>query len=337
MGKNTQNQQNRSLLDTQRTQSEGGYNNFLGGVSNELGESRRNAASLSSQIRDRYSDPNNFMPAGLRPSSSGFFNLPEDSYGGGGSAGGDYGSAKAGYQRFADTGGRENFADAESSYKNFINSGGVDATALRNRATAQIPAFYDAYRNSANRRANVQGGYSPGFDAQQAELGRQQAREGFNASRQVEGDIADKVQAGRMFGTTGMYNIGGATSGGKLSGLGGLKGIGDAEQQNAQFNAGLGESRSSRNQAMQLALQQMYQSGGLEGARGLQNLYSSAPGDVGQNLDAILRGMGQRDSSSLGNLGLRSGIRDKNWTDYLNQIIGAGGGIASGAFSGGAA
>ena len=320
------------MLDEQRNDARGRYDSFLHNAGNDLNDARTNSRGLRNTIQERYTNSNNFMPEGMKPNSSGWFDLPEDKSSGAGS--GDFAAARGGYSKLAETGGvnRADFNPALDSYKGFMSHGGVDATALRQRATGQIPSFYDAYKRNAQRRSNVQGGYSPGFDEQQAEIGREAGRAGFEASRQVEGDIADKVQQGKMFGTTGygglMSNITGMEQQGKIAGLGGLTNIGQTE-------ASLGESRASRNQQMQLALQRMFQEGGMESNRGLQNLYSSRSGEMDQGLDAWLRGMGQRSQNDLGNLGMRAGMtQGKNWGEILSRIAGYGG-MVLGGFGGG--
>lgn len=333
---NSQNRTQRGLLDNQRGSTNAGYDQFLDTFRGKMGSTIDESRDLRNQIRDKYTA--GFMPEGLKPNASGWFDTSSmPGMGGVNSAAfdpnGDFASARKGYQGFADTGGRENYADAEGAFKGFVNNGGIgesEANALRARATAQIPAFYGAYKNAAQRRANVQGGYSPGFDSQMEELGREQARQGFGASRQVEGDIADKRIQGREFGASGLAGIGRDVSGNQLSGLGGLTNIGQAGQQNAQFNAGLNESASGRNQALQLALLGMYGDSGKAGAAGLSNLYSSAPGDVGQYLQNYLAGLGGQSNANLANLGQRGQIQDRSFLDYLPGLVGAAGGIMGG-------
>jgi len=327
MGKNDYRNQTRGKLDTQYNQSTDAYNQFLGNINPRQTSDRANA--LRASIVDKYNDPNSFLPSGLTPNDQGWFNLPSDATSGGGGINfggiGDYASARAGYQKFADTGGAEDFSDAMGSYKNFINTGGVgasEAETLRRRATSQIPAFYNAYRNAAQRRSNVQGGYSPGFDAQMQELGRAQAREGFEASRTAEADILDRVLEGRKFGTAGAESVGGRVQGGKLAGLGGLKGIGDSEIQAAIANASFGDAKSARNLAAQLQLAGLYQGGKLSSARGLTDLYGTTPGDVSLDYQTYLQGLGGLTSAQLQNLGLRTGLQNKgfNWGGLLGGI-----------------
>lgn len=319
---NKQNNVNRGLLDTERNNINTGYNNFLGGMNPQATRTASN--DLRSQIRDTYSNPDAMMAKGMNPNASGWFDIP-----GMGGGGGSANSSRAGYQKFADTGNAEDYAKAQAGYDEFARTGGVDATALRQRATAIIPSFYDAYKRNAQNRASIQGGYSPGFDEQMAEIGRQQGREGFNASRQVEGDIADKVQAGREWGIGGQSSIANALSGNKLSGLGGLTNL-------DQFDASLGESRAARQSAQQLQAAQLYQQNRQNAASGLQSLYSSTPGDVGLDYQTYLQGMGGRTAGVGNNIGQRSQIRDYNfWRDTLPGLAGAAGGAVAGMGGGG--
>jgi len=342
---NKQNNTNRSMLDTSRAKTGGNYEEFINRTRGQNIKDQNDDNSLRSEIQGKYTNNNNFMPSGLTPNSSGWFNLPGESGSGGfGRVGADYSTAKEGYGKFAETGGvnRGDFEPALGSYKNFMNNGGLgesEADALRTRATAGVPAFYNNYKNALARRSNVQGGYSPGYDSQMAEIGKDSARGAFNASRQVEGDIVDKRLQGRQFGTAGFGNlmsgITGMEQSGKLAGLGGLKGIGDSEMSASSANAGLDEQRAGRNQQMQQFLMDMYSSGGKTNAVGLQGLYNSAPGASGQSGNQLLSGMGGFGNSELSNIMARLGIKDKNWMDLIPGLVGAGGAIASGFGGGG--
>lgn len=282
---------------------------------------------------NRPQELNTFM-GDVKPNSKGWYDLPDDG-GFQGAAGGDYGKSKEGYSKFADTGGKEDFAEAEGGYRQFANTGGVDATALRHRATAVIPNFFSNYKNQAAKRANTQGGYSPGFDQQQAEMGRMAGREGFAASRQVEGDIADKTQQGMEFGISGLGNIAGQVSGNKLTGLAGLKGIGDSEQSNNQYNAGLNESRNARNLSAQMHLNDNAQSGRIESARGIQGVFANDRTDTANANTNILQSLQGKSASELEALRIKLGAKGDGvpW----RQIIAGAAGIGVGAFGGPAA
>jgi hypothetical protein len=322
---NKQNNQNRALLDQERNRANTQYQNFNTGQQQAATQFGNNAAGTRQSTIDRYSNNNNFLPPGMAPNSNGFF----DTSGAATSAGGDFSGAKAGYDEASKTGliNRGDFTPALEGYKGFMANGGVNADALRHRATAQIPDFYNAYKSNLARRQNVQGGYSPGFDAQTEEIGRQAGREGFNASRQVEGDIADKTQQGMEFGVSGYgnlaSNIAGMEQSGRLAGMGGLTQIGGLEAENNRFNAG-------EKNTLQRQLLDAYQRGGITNAQGMSDVMHS---DIGQYQNANsnqLAGMGGQANTNLGNIGQRQQIQDRHWYDMIPGLVGAAGGIAGG-------
>jgi len=335
---NKQNNINRGLLDTQRGNVGNQYQNFVNGAQGDLNKARDGDNNLRNEIFNKYSDPNAMLSAGGRPNASGWFNLPEEGPLSG-AAGGDYSAAKAGYGKFAETGGvnRADFNPALDSYKNFINNGGIGGTdeqLMMRGATSTIPAMFQGYKNSLSRRSNVQGGYSPGFDSQMQEIGREAGRSASDATASAASDIVGKRQQGKMFGTSGfgglMSDITGKEQYGKLAGLGGLKGIGDSEQSNNQFNAGLGESRNARNQSAQLGLADMYNRNQQFGASGLESLYRSAPGASGQANSNLLAGLGGMSQNDLSNLALRLGIKDKDFMDLIGPLLGVGSSLVTG-------
>lgn len=271
------------------------YNSFLGGQYNNSIAARDRSDTLRNQLMSTYSGPggtgtNDFM--NMTPNAQGWYDLPSQYTqgpslsAGGHAAGGDFGSAKTGYQGFADTGGAADFAKAQGSMDTLAQTGGVDTGAIIRGETTMIPAFYDQYRAQTQARANTQGGYSPGFDAQQAELARQASQQGFNAMRVAQSDATKLAQQGLIAGATGQAGIAGQISGNRLAGLGGLTNIGQYEQQNNQFNAGLDQSNnqfnagatnaySGRNLAAQLGLQQQGQQGRQFSAGQQQGLFNS--------------------------------------------------------------
>ncbi len=269
---------NRSSVDRELGRVDSEYNNYN---SNQLGPNndfgRGEAGRLRSEVEQGFRGGASAAGKGFKGGSSNGLLGPAggSSYGGdvnwNDSAIGDTGSARAGYEDFA-------------------RGGGVDATAMR-RANTIIPSFYDAYRSSAQRRANTQGGYSPGFDAQQAELGRQAGREGFNASRQTEGDIARLTQSGR------------------LAGLSGLMGLGGMETQNNQFNTSGRFSADEGNANRRQSAGQFDQGMGLDWARfgegqrqynqsGMASLLGMDQDQYNTNQDNYLRGISGRQGAA---------------------------------------
>lgn len=337
MANNKQNKQNRGLLDTQRNDTNTAYNRYLDSFRGRIEPAINESEGLRSQIRDKYTQ--GFLPPGLKPGANGFFDLSGLETGGGHAAfdpTGDYGSARKGYQGFADTGGRENFGNSEAAYKGFLNNGGIgegEAAVARSRAADSASSLYNNLKSQQTRRRSLQGGYAPGFDAQQASASREAGRGSAEALRLEEGDIIGRRQQGREFGASGLFGVDSSVQGGKLSGLGGLSQIGDAATRNAQFNAGLDDNAASRKLGFQKDLLDLYSDSGKTGAAGLLNLYGSAPGDVGQYLQYGLGGLNAQASNSLNNIGTRAGIQDKSWMDYLGPALGLGA-SALGAFGG---
>lgn len=313
------------------------YRDYIKGAGGDADFARNNSRNLRQSILDQYGNGNGGLNSmmNVNPNSSGWFDLPQDEYnfsGVGHASGGDFSKAKDTYGMFADTGNAGDFEEALGGYRDFAGSGGVDATALRRRSTAQIPTFYNQYKQAAQRRSNVQGGYSPGFDAQQAELGRQAGREGFEASRQVEGDIAEMTQRGRMFGISGMGDIAGRISGNRLSGAGGLTDIGGYEQSNNQFNAGIdqfnagmGENINARRQGQQMDLAKMFQSGNQYSAAGRRGVYDADREDLAGASGRQLAGIGGLSQDQLQRLYYQLAKKNSNKIDWSKWAgMGAG-------------
>lgn len=275
MGKNDANKQNRTLLDTARTQNQQVMNPYMQQATKDLSTARDQSNELRGQIINAY----NTLPGAGGGAASVDFNSI-----------GDYANARNVYQRFADTGG---LTDS-------------DISNLRYRATSTIPSFYENYKNTLARRANVQGGYSPGYDAQMAAIGRDSARQAYEASRDAEAGITTLRNQGQLQGAGGLMNIGNAALGA------------------ATTNAQLQNDAMSRNAQLQAAR-----------ASGLASLYSATPGGYNSAMENYLRGAGQLSDADLQALGLRSNIRDRSWLDAIPGMVGAGAAVASAYSPGG--
>lgn len=225
-----QNKQNRRIIDDETSRMNREYDALTGfarGPNNDFGEGRE--TSSRARAEQGFSGGASYSPGG-----------------------GGYASAAGGPNVNFTAAGLGDYGSARSGYEEFAANGGVDAASIRNRTSAMIPAFYDSYKDNAKRRANTQGGYSPGFDAQMAEIGRQAGREGFNASRQVEGDIAEMVQAGRLQGLGGLTNLGNTETNLNMYNQGQNQNVdtfnSSQTQQNNQFNAGMQDRGMDRAQ-----------------------------------------------------------------------------------------
>ena len=311
------NKENRGMIDRQQRRVDQGY----GGLTDfarsggDFGQGREDNSR-------RMAEQGFTGGGGYNPQS--YLNA-DGGYGGGGVGGfnidftganaGDFGSARAGYEDFAKT-------------------GGVDATALRQRATGQIPGFYDQYKQSAQRRSNVQGGYSPGFDAQQAEIGRQAGRAGFQASRDVEGDIADKTQAGRLQGLGGLTQLGGLDQNLNMFNQGQRQSL---DEGNANRGLQAGMFNSGQNLEGQRLAQNDRQFGANFGenarqfnAQGMAGLNAQDYDRTGRNMGMYGQGLAGQQGAFGQNQGLRQNVSGSMWGGLGRGLFGAGTSLLTG-------
>jgi hypothetical protein len=109
----------------------------------------------------------------------------------------DYGNIMNRYQEFADTGGYSP----------------DDIANMRSRAISPTRAVYSNAQRNVNRQRALQGGYSPGFGALQGRMAREQSQGMSDASTNVEAQLAEMKQRGRLAGIGGMAQAYGTTPG----------------------------------------------------------------------------------------------------------------------------
>lgn len=100
--------------------------------------------------------------------------------------------------------------EAFNSYRNFINTGGFsgqDIADMRARGVSPIRANYQNMTNEMMRQKNLQGGYSPNMGAVMTRLGAQRGQMTADAMQDVNARLAEQIQQGKMFGTTGMGGL----------------------------------------------------------------------------------------------------------------------------------
>lgn len=221
-----------------------------------------------------------------------------------------------------------NTGSARGTYEDFSRGGGVDVNAMR-RANTVIPSFYDAYKRNAQRRSNVQGGYSPGFDAQAAEMGRQAGREGHESSLRTEGDIARLVQSGRMQGAAGLTGLGAMESdmnrfntSGRFSAE---EGNANRRQGASQFDRGFDED-SRRWESEFGEGNRRFNAQGLAGVYGMDN------DNYRNNIDDYFRGAAGRSGNAQSLIYNRTEPQS-NFDKYAGMAVGIGGSLL-GSFSG---
>lgn len=314
---------NRTPIDRELSRTDSEYKPLIDNYNPDRSSSER----LRRELEDRFRGPQN----------AGGGNGPIDpSAGGGMSSGlGPSGGSTGGRTGMSSYGGDVSFnnsqlgdsGSARGTFEDFSKTGGVDATGLRNRATAQIPAFFEQFKAGAQRRANTQGGYSPGFDAQQADMARSAGREGFNASRQVEGDIADKIQSGRALGAQGLMGLGNMeTDNNQFNSqgqFGAAEGNANRRQGASQFDRGFDEDTRRYDQDFGES-RRRYDTEGLEG------LYDRDRDSFERDRDSYSRSIGDRSRNSLDLINSR-----REPTSRFSSIAGGLSGLGSSLLGGG--
>lgn len=182
---------------------------------------------------------------------------------------------------------------ALSGYGEFADTGGFsedDKTNLRSRALSPVQTVYNNLRNEMERRKNIQGGYSPNFNAAAAKMGRGTAQQMSDILQGTNATIAEMVQKGR------------------LSGLGGLG-------QLATADTGFGQDAQLANQRAfleaDLANQRMSAyDPRLQALGGMQSLFGTRPGMAGLFGDQMLASQdqmltGQGYQNQIGQMGIQ--------------------------------
>lgn len=331
MANNKVNNQNRSLIDQQRAESTGLYNSALGGIKTGLDNATNQDQQLRSNLQTTYSNPSTFMPSGMLPNSSGFFNLPTGVSSKPAMAGADFGNAQSGYQGMADTGGASNFAGGQKAYQSLADTGGIgDPNSIIRSMTANVPSFYQALRDQMAQRSNVQGGYTPGYDAQTAKMARDESAQAEQANINANASLQGMIQQGKEAGAAGLTGIGSNITGNQLAGLGGLFNIGNANLGASEFNAGQSNAMNAQNLQFQQNMADLYNRSQLAGAQGLSNLYTSTPGATSMYNQLQLSGLGGLTGSQQNNLGLRASVPNNSILNYIPGMVGATGSLLTG-------
>ena len=110
---------------------------------------------------------------------------------------GDYGNIQSQFQRFADTGGY--------TPEQLGN--------IRARAVSPIRSIYSGARRDIDRQRSLQGGYSPNRTAALGKMAREQSYATSDAATNTEAALAQMVNQGQRYGTSGMAGMYGATPG----------------------------------------------------------------------------------------------------------------------------
>lgn len=100
--------------------------------------------------------------------------------------------------------------EAFGGYRNFMNTGGfsdADVANMRARGISPIRSIYANMTNEMDRQKNLQGGYSPNYNAAAAKMRSGTSQQIADQVQNVNAALAEQIQKGKMFGTEGMGNL----------------------------------------------------------------------------------------------------------------------------------
>ncbi len=222
------------------------------------GPARNNTANLNNVLRGNQADFYNNYQIGKNTSFNSYddiMNRYKSLYNQGPSQANQ--QAMGGYSQMASQGAgagwnpefRGAVSDSISGYGDFAKTGGFTDQGIqdiRARGIAPTRAVYENAQSNIDRQRSLQGGYSPNYTAATARLTRDLANSIGDQNTNVNAQIAQMVQQGRLAGLGGLSSTGQGAQGienqmssinanARLGGLGGLlegSSIGSRDQEN---------------------------------------------------------------------------------------------------------
>lgn len=141
---------------------------------------------------------------------------------------GDYSSIMEGYKNLLNKGPSSTYTSAVSNLGDLATTGGIsdaDAANMRARGISPIRAAYATAQRNTDRQKGLQGGYSPNYGAVQAKLAREQSEQLAQGSTNVEAQIAEMRQRGRLSAAPGYANAAGQQDNSAQNALQGMTGL----------------------------------------------------------------------------------------------------------------
>jgi hypothetical protein len=252
------------------------------------------------------------------------------------------------YKKFRDTGGlsSENIERMRGmgGFDEFAKTGGYTDESIANikaQAISPIGSYASGTRDELARRASLQGGYAPGFDAASRQLRRDTARGIADTSLNANVAIQDRVNAGRQWGISGLTDaegkLAGMQTGNRLAALGGETNVGGNISQASAADRANQMAVSQFNAMQETGADQFNQGARERGISGLSGMYGAdiglQQGEYDRQL-AIKNAMNSARGNYLGNqsqLAVQPGIGGN-----LVGLAGSAAGIAGGMMTGGA-
>lgn len=159
-----------------------------------------------------------------------------------------------------------------------------DQASLRARGISPIRAVYANALRNLNRRQNIAGGYAPGLGASTARMAREQSEQAAQASTNVNANIAERIQQGRLSAAP-QYE---AATAARTSGMNRI----------AELNAARRAEADQFNRQMRLRAEESDRNRRLEGLRGMTSLYGTNPALTESFSRQALQRRGQDDDMS---------------------------------------
>ena len=151
--------------------------------------------------------------------------------------------------------GVEDYNDITRRFQDFSDTGGYsrnDLANIRSRAISPIRSVYANANREVDRQRALQGGYSPNYTAAKAKMAREASSATADATTNAEAAIAEMVNQGKRFGTSGLLSAYGTEPGlASLAQQGALTSTGqqlDLAQLENQLQLGLIGSQISASQ-----------------------------------------------------------------------------------------
>lgn len=101
-------------------------------------------------------------------------------------------------------------SEAGGTYRDFANTGGVTAgqqAETRKQAQGNVASIFDSLKQNLARRKAIQGGYSPGYGANEATLGREASAASSSAVNQANLGLLEMIRQGRLAGAGGLAGL----------------------------------------------------------------------------------------------------------------------------------
>ena len=213
--------------------------------------------------------------------------------------------------------GMGNLDESMGGYRNFMSTGGFSPQELemiRQNAMNPITGAFNSAMRNVGRNNSMTGAGGASYAAAMSQLAREQGRQLGDASVANEANMAQQIQQGKQFGTTGMAQASQAKMAAsqaimeldaqlRLSGAGGMTDIEKSRLQAELENAHLNQAASSANASLAQRQREFELGLPMEALGGLMNLYGTTPAATAGSVDDQLQLEGLSEQGNMGLIG----------------------------------